>query len=260
MTQPNPTMNKTLHDALTELLRGSGYRLVHDNVPRTHHLALNHLNEHGTVREWQQVMMYATVFQLTKDIPGDIAEFGVASGTSFKSFVRMNEIHNRQRSHDLAKKWVVGFDTFDGLPPLDPAIDLITYKGADPGDMKEGGYQSRGTLPQLQEFCAAHQHCRLVEGLFSDTLPKYFAENPHASFSFIHIDCDIYQSTMDALMPMMSRLNVGGVILFDEIFHDGFPGETQAFIEVYDRFRNDVTLEFKRVESMPWKWYCVRTR
>lgn len=253
-------MNKVIRLLATRALKGSGYRLVADDVPRTHHLALHHMEETGSDREWQQLMMYVGVFERSKDVPGDIAEFGVASGTSFKAFVRMNEIYNRRRPHALSKKTVWGFDSFDGLPPLDEKIDLATYDGIDPGDMKTGGYRSRGTLPQLQAFCEKHSNCRIVEGLFSDTLPPFLARHPHMSFSLMHIDCDIYTSTYEALVPTLQRVNVGGIILFDEIFHEAFPGETQAFLEVYELFKNTVTLEFERVESMPWKWYCVRTR
>jgi len=253
-------LNQLVKNLLTRALRNSGYRLVSDDIPRTHHFALHHLEEKGTVREWQQLLMYASVFERSKDVPGDIAEFGVASGTSLKAFIRMNDIHNRRRPHEIAKKWVDGFDTFEGLPPLDSKIDLATYQGVDPGDMKAGGYRSQGTVKELKAFCDNYQNCRLVQGLFSDTVPGFLAAQPHASFSLIHIDCDIYRSTLDVLVPILGRLNIGGVMLFDEIFHEGFPGETQAFFEAYNLFKDTLTLQFERVESMPWKWFCVRTR
>lgn len=229
-------------------------------APPTGRAQLEAFEKDGTEREWQQVMMYAHVINETRDIPGDIVEFGVATGTSFKAFVRMNNILNNSVYKDIGKRNVYGFDSFEGLPELDRKIDLAPTDGQEKGNMRKGGFPSKSALPELKEFCEANPNSFLIEGWFNDSIPAFLEKHPHIGCSLIHIDCDIYESTKTALNAFIRRLNVGGIILFDEIFHRNFPGETEAFWEVYNQIKEEITLEFKRVESMPWKWYCVRTR
>lgn len=228
-------------------------------VPGTRRDALEVLERDGRDRDWHQLMMYAHVMELTRDVPGDIAEFGVASGTSLMAFVRMNGIFNKMRPHVVAKKSVFGFDSFEGLPELNESIDLATEQARAVGDMAQGGFDSSGSYAALQEFVARHDNVELFKGWFSDTMPKFLATRPHAAFSLLHIDCDLYESTKEALAPTLSRLAPGGVILFDEVFHQDYPGETAAFWEVYNDVANTVALDIRRVQSMPWKWYAVRT-
>lgn len=231
-------------------------------VPSTHRPALERFEHDGSEREWGQIMMYCRVMTETRDVPGDIAEFGVASGASFKAFVRLNGLLNKLRPHQNAKKQVFGFDVFSGLPEIDDGRDLPATADVRPRDMVQGGFSSQGTLPLLRQFVEENENCRLYEGLFEDTLPRFLEENRHASFSLIHIDCDIYSSTRQVLDRLMTRVNVGGVILFDEIFHENYPGETSAFWDSYNALTGEdrkMALEFRRVESMPWKWYAVRT-
>ncbi len=240
------------------LLRRSRRRIG----PSTLRPGLERFEHDGSEREWAQIMMYCHVMNETREVPGDIAEFGVASGASFKAFVRINGLLNKLRPHPNAKKKVFGFDVFSGLPEIDLQKDLPANTEIRPRDMTKGGFASRSTLPALKQFVDDNENCRLYEGLFEDSLPLFLDENRHASFSLIHIDCDIYSSTKQVLELLIDRLNVGGIILFDEVFHENYPGETAAFWDVYNGLSGDnrkLTLEFRRVESMPWKWYAVRT-
>ncbi len=54
-------------------------------------------------REWQQMMMYNEIMFKLHDIPGDVAEFGVAGGISFVSFVRINEVLEKGKE-DLERR------------------------------------------------------------------------------------------------------------------------------------------------------------
>lgn len=258
---------------IKKIINSLGYELVGKNtskpkksksiakgLPKTYRKNLEDFEADGGDKEWQQIMMYCLVTEKTADIPGDIAEFGVASGASFKAFVRINNILNKSRYHKVSIKSVYGFDSFEGLPKLNKMIDLAQTNGIERGEMREGGFNSSETLENLEKFCSKNQNCQLVKGWFSDTLNDFLSRNPSISFSLIHVDCDIYSSTKEVLSLCLKRLNVGGVVLFDEIFHRSFPGETSAFWEVYNSINQDITLEFSKVPSMPWKWYCVRVR
>ena len=216
---------------------------------------LTHFSHNGTDREWQQIAMYCSVMNQVANVPGDFAEFGVAGGTSLSAFARLINVFDPYKTNKIAKRKLYGFDTFEGLPFFDAEKDSGV---SVPNDMKKGGFNSSLEYNSLLDWTKKYDFIKLYKGTFDKTLDKFFEENKHASFALIHIDCDLHQSTIDALKPTIERLNVGGIILFDEIFHMQYPGETSGFFEVYNGLPKNFTLEFVRLESMPWKWYAVR--
>ena len=58
----------------------------------------------------------------------------------------------------------------------------------------------------------------MVPGLFNETLPTFIDKN-HGPISFVHIDCDLYSSTLIILDNIGSRFQAGTLILFDEYFN-----------------------------------------
>jgi len=214
----------------------------------------------ATEREWQQITMYCHVMNEIRDIPGDIAEFGVASGTSFLPLVRLNDVFDNYKHHQVAKRSLYGFDTFEGLPYFDQNKD--TGKNEVP-DMKIGGFNAKNEYEILKNKISKFKNVKLYKGTFEKTIPEFLKDNNHVSFSLLHIDCDLHQSTLTTLKYLLPRLNVGGIILFDEIFHLNYPGETSGFFEAYNSLienDNKITIKFKRLKSMPWKWYGTRIR
>jgi hypothetical protein len=242
-------------------LRKFNFRLVKQNLS-TQHKNLNEFYLNGSDREWQQILMYCHIMEEIKEVPGDIAEFGVAGGTSFLSFVRINKIYDTYKDHNIGKRMLFGFDTFEGLPYFDEEKDkgISTYKDKD---MKLGGFNAINDYHLFLKNISSEKNVKIYKGTFEETLPKFNIENKHASFSLIHIDCDLHKSTVSALNGTILKLNIGGVILFDEIFHKDFPGETSGFWEVYNNIidkKISYVLEFKRIKSMPWKWYAKRIK
>lgn len=122
-------------------------------------------------------------------VPGLVAEFGVASGSS------ITWIANERRGE------VHGFDSFEGLPE-------------DWGGRHEpkGAYSTGGALPPVPPNVQLHK------GWFDQTLPGFLETHP-GDASFIHIDCDLYSSTRSVLDLLAPRLVPGTVIAFDEYFN-----------------------------------------
>jgi O-methyltransferase len=119
-------------------------------------------------------------------------EFGVAGGTSFAWWVKAN--HHPE-------SLFYGFDTFEGLPE-----DWHFFKkGAFSFDIPFMD-DNRGTF---------------IKGLFQDTLYKFLhnysrnTDNPAAT-KVLHMDADLYSSTLFALTSMAPYLREGDIILFDE--------------------------------------------
>ncbi|RYD53450.1 MAG: class I SAM-dependent methyltransferase [Sphingobacteriales bacterium] len=116
-------------------------------------------------------------------------EFGVASATSFKWWLARNE--NEASSF-------FGFDTFEGLPEA-----WGTY---DKGAMSFG-------LPDITD-----PRAHFYKGLFQDTLHSFlqtYQQDPTA-LRVIHLDADLYSSTLFALTMLAPYLQPGDLLFFDE--------------------------------------------
>ena len=130
-----------------------------------------------------------------------ILEFGVYEGNS------INHISS------LVNCEVFGFDCFSGLPEA-------WRTGFDTGKF------ALESLPKVND------NVTLVEGFFAETLPD-FVKNFSGSVSLIHVDCDLYSSTVDIFKNLASLIKPGVVVVFDEYFN--YPGwrqgEHKAFLE-----------------------------
>jgi hypothetical protein len=123
-------------------------------------------------------------------------EFGVGKGTTVDFISENND-----------GRTVVGFDSFEGLPE--------DYKMSDTHTYLKGHYNLSGTIPPLKS-----KNVRLVRGFFQDTLPDFLNRN-NQPCAFVHIDCDLYASTLFVLNSLYSggKLVKGTIILFDEIYN-----------------------------------------
>lgn len=116
-------------------------------------------------------------------------EFGVAGGTSFKWWLNQNK-------NSQSKFW--GFDTFEGLPE-----DWHFYKK---GDMSFD-------IPEMGD-----QRAQFIKGLFQDTFFSFLKQHTPSTNTrkVIHMDADLYTSTLYVLTSMAPYLRDGDIILFDE--------------------------------------------
>lgn len=119
-------------------------------------------------------------------------EFGVAHGASFQWWMKENTNPTSR---------FFGFDTFEGLPE------------------NWGGFYSKGDMkadvPQLSD-----SRGRFIKGLFQDTLNPFIEENRgllnNAGRKVLHLDADLYSSTLFTLSQLYPFLKKGDIILFDE--------------------------------------------
>lgn len=121
---------------------------------------------------------------------GLIAEFGVNSGGS------INFIAKR-----LPGRAIHGFDSFEGLPE--------NWSG---NQMAAGFFSRRGKMPKVAPNVTLHR------GWFSDSLPK-FTTGTSDPVALLHVDCDLYSSTVSIFEHLGDRLVPGSLIVFDEYFN-----------------------------------------
>ena len=177
-------------------------------------------------------------------VPGDFVEFGSAFGrTAFAIAFALQSYQSAARLYL--------FDSFEGLPEASSSIDL------EHPFVKAGSW-SRGaccgaTPAQLKEVIlgAGIPESRLVikPGWFSDTLPTLAADT---RFSFLHVDCDLYQSAIDVLDCCFGRgfVSDGAIILFDDWNVHASPrsGERRAWREMVEKY----SIEFSDEGAYSW--------
>jgi hypothetical protein len=124
-----------------------------------------------------------------RDLPGDLAEVGVFEGSTAKLLA-------------LAKngKPLHLFDTFDGLPPGTTDRERIIFA--------EHAFRASldGVRTSLEEFSGVHFH----PGLFPGSAASL---DPDTRFCLVHLDADLYQSTLDGLRFFYPRMVRGGILL-----------------------------------------------
>lgn len=138
------------------------------------------------------------------DEPITYLEFGVAAGSSFRWWTVRN-------THPASR--FVGFDTFEGLPE-------------DFGPVRAGTFA--GTVPEVDD---ARAHFEV--GLFQETLGPYLAASGLAEREegrlVVHLDADLYSSTLFVLTRLAPLFRPGDILLFDEFAVPAH--EFKAFVE-----------------------------
>jgi O-methyltransferase len=191
------------------------------------------------------------------DVVGDIAEFGTMTGKTaglLAHAVRVSDVQFEKnlRLAGLPVKNLHLFDSFKGLPSSESsAVDALS-----PHVLSK--IWREGALIGLSaEQLAAHigvildeERIFIHEGWFSETMPQLDTE---ARFALVHIDCDLYSSTVDVLDQLFSRgmLSEGAMVLFDDWncnkASNAF-GERRAWTESVEKYQ----VQFSDEGSYGW--------
>lgn len=151
-----------------------------------------------------------------KNVPGLMVEVGLFRGGSLDIL----SFFNPQREF-------YGFDSFEGLP--EPSEHDLHNQG-------EFGGVDAGAMSAYFRFI--RHNVRIVKGFVPDTF-KIFAD--HETFSFVHIDVDLYKSILDSLDYFVPRMNVGGIIILDDYKFKSTPGCKIAIEEFFSNKKNKVS-------------------
>ena len=150
-------------------------------------------------------------FILNKEVKQDAIdylEFGVAKGIAFRWWVEKNKNPETR---------FYGFDVFTGLPE-------------DFGVMKKKDYNTEGQTPKINDSRAI-----FVKGLFQESLPGFLKTYNSNRTKVIHMDADLYSSTLFVLTRLLPILKKDDIIIFDEF---GVPThEFKAFIEIISAYK-----------------------
>ena len=146
-----------------------------------------------------------------KNRPGDFLEVGCFQGSSTKLICEMK---GNDRSFYVC-------DTFEGLPES-------TEK--DKGVHRKAQYAC--SLESVSTYLSAYKNVHFVKGFFPDSAAGVIPED--SQFAFVHLDVDLYESTLKSLEYAYPRLVSGAVILsHDYSILAGVKAAVHEFLEVH---------------------------
>lgn len=163
---------------------------------------------------------------LSEKISGDLIECGVWRG-GCTIFMRGILAAYSDTSRSV---WVA--DSFEGLPPPNPSkypddtgLNFHTYKYL--------AVNLDAVRENFRRYNLLDERVKFLPGWFKDTLK----EAPIQELSVLRVDGDLYESTMDVLSNLYSRLAPGGFVIVDD--YNDIPACRQAVTDF--RRSNEIT-------------------
>lgn len=166
-----------------------------------------------------------------------ILEFGTGQGNSTK------KICDYLKDNDMTDVWIVTFDSFEGLPEEDKSVEVFSK-------YTKGAYKLNKQYPKeyVKDKC---DYTRLVvvqspfDQLETAEYPEFWGQSFHElskNALFIHVDCDLFISTYQALDWCFKHNLIveNTLIAFDEFWStDTTGGEGDAFCQLCDKYNAD---------------------
>lgn len=113
------------------------------------------------------------------------------------------------------------FDTFEGMPRVNKTTDGV-FNAGDFYDTSDA---------DVARYLSSYANVHLHKGFFPDSARGHPPETQ--TYRFVHLDVDIYESTLDCLRFFHPRMVRGGVILSHDYQRRDAPGVRKAFTEFF---------------------------
>ena len=185
-------------------------------------------------------------------VEGDILEFGVYTGRSLAILQQLNDDYykneNKVNSNCKVNRLIYGFDSFEGLQNTDGHLrwkkNMFKVNHSYHPTIKENELV---TTKKVEDFFSSMNLKKpiIMKGFFN-TLDLNCIEK----VALCHIDCDLYESTKDALNLIKDKLVDGSIIAFDDWFNNKAnpnKGEMKAY--------NEFLEENKHIHSTTFEIY-----
>ena len=202
----------------------------------------------------------------SEQVPGDYLEFGVFRGSTLiqafhtirKSYLDRaadrTRIHSPEFRENVRALWegmrFFAFDSFQGLPPLvGPDLDTRDFAAG------KFACSAEDFLARVAGDGVELSKVLTVPGWFADTCcEETIRRHDMRAAAFVHIDCDLYDSTRVVLKFIEPLLVDGTILIFDDWYSfRGNPalGEQRAFHEWAPTLPHLTFTEFQK--EGPWR-------
>jgi O-methyltransferase len=154
-------------------------------------------------------------------LDGAMAELGVYEGSSAQIICEAKQ-----------DRPLYLFDTFSGLP--EPGAGETRM-------LREGQFSAR--LPAVRRLLGTYENVHFYPGLF----PRSAVGLEDVRFSLVHLDADLYASTLAGLQFFYPRMLPGGIIVAHD--YSTLPGVMQAFFDFLGNSR-EALIELPTTQAM----------
>ncbi|MBI5928577.1 MAG: class I SAM-dependent methyltransferase [Chloroflexi bacterium] len=151
---------------------------------------------------WQAVKNTSSLQQIT-------AELGsYRGGSAYFLATALKVLNNSERPVHI-------FDTFKGHPDTDVYRKEMSHK---PGLFSDTDYES------VKQYLSDFQHLHIHQGDIYDTLKDL----PEMNYGLVHLDVDVFETTLDCLRYFGQRLVSKGMMVLDDYRSPNCPGIAHA--------------------------------
>lgn len=183
-------------------------------------------------------------------LPHVYMEFGCHSARTFSAVVNAAGYLNMDNMQFYA------FDSFMGLPKTDNIEDGIF----ESGEFKTSIEDFRKKLKSRTGFSLDPGN--IIPGFFSASLTKAL-QSKMPSVGIVHIDVDLYSSTIEVLEFVKPLLVEGTVLLFDDYYcfpPNGQKGEMRALIEFCEKYPEIKVKEWKAYSTFGQSFFITSVK
>lgn len=177
--------------------------------------SIRHLSK-GHREDTVKAVVSGVYYAYGMEVEGDIAEFGTMTGRTAVAMATAQKILMERYAHSPIKRKKLWFlDSFVGLPEVENDVDSnsphVKSQIWGPGTCKGLSFEE---FSNLIAQIISKEEFEVLEGWYSDTAASLTKEK----FALVHVDCDLYESTMDALVPLFQNgcISEGCLFLFDD--------------------------------------------
>tara|TARA_R110000787_G_scaffold249781_1_gene355381 strand:- start:101 stop:805 length:705 start_codon:yes stop_codon:yes gene_type:complete len=184
------------------------------NTPQSLYDAFNELMFSKDTKVIGKFISKIELFNMVKNIPGDIVECGVFKGSGILGWLKIKKILDPNTF-----KKVIGFDFFD-------TQSLISSLEGDDRDKMDALFKSRDFQHgdkfvkmlhnKIIECGFSSGDFELVEGDVMNSTYDFVSKRPGFKISLLYLDLDLEKPTYATLTALWERVSRGGVVVFDE--------------------------------------------
>jgi hypothetical protein len=176
-------------------------------------------------QELMHLLFLTELYQTIVNVHGSIMEFGCRWGRNLATLINLRGIYE---PYNWGRK-IIGFDTFEGVQG---AGDFDKIEDGDYGVSNDYDIKLAKIIDYHNENNPISHIVNeyMVKGDVRLSLPAYLEDYPETIIALAYLDLDIYKPTIYVLEKILECMARGGIVVFDELNHHQFPGETEAFL------------------------------
>ena len=164
---------------------------------------------------------------IDKNIEGDFAECGCFNGNSLFATRKLLDFKGSSKSIHV-------FDSFEGGLSEFLEKDLMGSSIQSLAEAEKVKNQFSSSFKVVSEKIKNYDNIFLNKGW----IPQVFNLTDNRTYSFVHIDVDLYEPTLESLKYFFGKVSKGGIIICDDYGYNLFPGAKRAvdlFISELDK-------------------------